>query len=223
MEKEFTTFNGYRDIRILNEQEEIAVELEGEAGLDSQDNIPVTVKKEDSTENETDVKKTLKLIKPNTLPDDVIDLLNERIGDEYKAYFFYRNAANWCKGVNYNKASDFFEKEAENELVHSKGLQDYLSKWNTYPTIPSAPTTQDFESLVDIINKAYEIEYTLLMKYSNDITQLMAKHPATFNFLQDYVDIQNDEVSEYSDLLNALELVNLDNKLDVLYFEKNYF
>jgi hypothetical protein len=37
------------------------------------------------------------------------------------------------------------------------------------------------------------------------------------------VDIQNDEVSEYSDLLNALQLVNPDNKFELLYFENTYF
>jgi ferritin len=48
-------------------------------------------------------------------------------------------------------------------------------------------------------------------------------HPATFNFIQKYVDIQNDEVSEYSDFLNALVLIDTNNKLDVLYFEQTYF
>jgi hypothetical protein len=37
------------------------------------------------------------------------------------------------------------------------------------------------------------------------------------------VDFQNQEVAEYSDLLNALELIDINNKLDVLFFEKNYF
>ena len=48
-------------------------------------------------------------------------------------------------------------------------------------------------------------------------------HPPTHNFIQKYVDVQNEAVGEYSDLLNALCLINPDNKLDLLYFEQTYF
>jgi len=32
-----------------------------------------------------------------------------------------------------------------------------------------------------------------------------------------------ESVIEYSDLLNATELVNIDNKFEVLYYEQTYF
>ncbi len=162
-------------------------------------------------------------VTPKTLPADVITFLNERIGDEYTAHYFYRNAANWCKNLNYKKAAAFFEAEANSELEHAKGLQDYLTQWNLFPEIPAAPTASDFASLVDIVNKAYEMEYGLFTKYSRDMGMVLGIHPATFNFIQGYVDIQNDAVSEYSDLLNALNLINPDNKFEVLYFEQTYF
>jgi ferritin len=162
--------------------------------------------------------------KPNTLPGDVEKLLNDRLGDEYTAYYFYRNAANWCKNANYKKAAAFFEAEAAGELGHAQGIQDYLTSWNLLPAIPSVATQVQFNSLVDIINKAYELEYALLQKYSEDQVKLDdSGQSATFNFIQKYVDIQVGEVTEYSDYLNALELVNVDNRLDVLYFENQYF
>ena len=160
---------------------------------------------------------------PKKLDKDIVEILDARIGDEYGAHYFYRNAANWCKNVNYNKAAAYFENEANSELEHAKGLQDYLVQWNLLPAIPQAPTRQDFDNLIDIIRKAYEMEYNLLQKYSGDQKTFLNQHPATFNFIQKYVDIQNESVAEYSDLLNAIELINIDNKLDVLFFEKNYF
>ena len=81
----------------------------------------------------------------------------------------------------------------------------------------------DFVGLVDIIEKAYNLEYDLFEKYSGDQKSFFNEHPATFNFIQKYVDIQNQSVGEYSDLLNAIQLINPENKLDVLFFEKNYF
>jgi ferritin len=162
-------------------------------------------------------------ITPNSLTENIINMFNERLGDEYTAYYFYRNAANWCKNVNFKKAAGFFESEASGELEHALGIQDYLTQWNIIPTIPQAPTTQSFQSLVDIINKAYNLEYNLLLKYSENQQSLASEHPATFNFIQKYVDIQNGEVSEYSDLLNAAILVDTNDKFQTLYFEQTYF
>lgn len=113
--------------------------------------------------------------------------------------------------------------KANGELEHSKGLQDYLTQWNVIPTIPQAQTTFNFSGLIDIINQAYQMEYSLLEKYSKNQQELLTTHPATFNFIQKYVDIQNGEVSEYADLLNGAVLVNYEDKFQVLYFEQTYF
>ena len=51
------------------------------------------------------------------LSQEAVTELTDRLKDEYTAHYFYRNAANWCKGVNYKKAAEFFNSEAEAELV----------------------------------------------------------------------------------------------------------
>ena len=48
-------------------------------------------------------------------------------------------------------------------------------------------------------------------------------NPAHFNFVQKFVDIQNHSVGVFSDLLNALNLIDYNNKLDLLMFESKYF
>jgi ferritin len=55
------------------------------------------------------------------------------------------------------------------------------------------------------------------------LVEAFHQHPATFNFLQKYVTMQNESVAEFSDLLNALELIDINNRLDVLFFETKYF
>ena len=163
------------------------------------------------------------IIKPNVLPEVIEEMINDRIGDEYDAHYFYRNAANWCKNMNYKKAASFFEDEANSELEHAKGLQDYLTQWNLLPVIPPVKTTKTFNSLVEIVESAYEMEYDLFAKYSEGQKYCLDVHPATFNFIQKYVDIQNSAIAEYSDLLNAIMLVNHQSKFEVLYFEQTYF
>lgn len=160
---------------------------------------------------------------PETLPAEVIAVFDARLADEYSAYYFYRNAANWCKNMNYKKAAAFFEAETITELEHAAGLQNYLIQFNLMPEIPTVPTNVNFASLIDIINAAYELEYDLYLKYSADQNALDKVHASSFNFIQKYTKFQTKSIAEYSDLLNALQLISVENKFDVLYFEQTYF
>jgi len=160
---------------------------------------------------------------PKTLADASVKILTDRLGDEYTAHYFYRNATNWCAGIGYLKAAAFFAQEAENELDHAKGLQKYLVDWNVMPLLPSIKPNVTFSDLIDIINKAYVLEYALFESYNRDSKQLFDTDLTTFDFLTTYRTGQTESVIEYSDLLNAAELVNTDNKFEILYFEQTYF
>jgi ferritin len=163
------------------------------------------------------------ITKPKTLPADIVTEIEKRIAGEYNAHYTYRNAANWCKNMNYKKAAAFFEAEAAYELEHANMLMDYLTQWNIIPKMMPVDPNIQFKSLVGIVDVAYDVEYNLLLNYSAMQSALSDAHPATFNFIQKFVDIQNESVAEYSDLLNALELVNINNKFEILYFEQTYF
>ena len=169
------------------------------------------------TNNNPDVKIPVKL------KDSVVKELTDRIADEYTAHFYYVNAANWCAGVGYMKAAKFFEAEAAAELEHAKKVQDYLVGWNIYPTIKPVTTTAKFDSILDCINGAYELEYNLFEAYNSSSKIAFEDHLSTFDFLKDLRDIQTESVAEFSDLLNALQLIDVTNRLDVLHFEDYYF
>jgi ferritin len=162
-------------------------------------------------------------ITPKTLDASIVSALEARLKDEYTAHLIYKNAANWCKNVGYVKAGAFFEAEAADELTHAQKLQDYMIQWNVLPQIPVATVPNTMKSLVDCINGAYTFEYNLLQSYSQIQLEVEGMHPATFNFIQEFVDIQNHSVGVFSDLLNAIVLVDYNNKLDLLMFEDKYF
>ena len=163
------------------------------------------------------------IITPHQLLPEIVGLLTDRIGDEYKAHYFYKNAANWCREKAYFKAATFFEAEAANELVHADLVQKYLVDWNVMPFIPPVKMIPSFTSLIDIVNKAYELEYDLFAAYNVNSTQVFPICLATFDFLQELRIGQRQSVAEYSDLLNAAQLVNVSNNFEVLYFENQYF
>lgn len=163
------------------------------------------------------------IVKPHTLSGQVVELLTERLGDEYTAHYFYRNASNWCEEKGYLKAAAFFAQEAANELEHAQKVQKYLVDWNIVPTIPAVSMQPTFTSLIDIVNKAYQLEYTLFLEYNANSAEIFPGDMATFDFLQELRIGQTESVAEYATLLNGAELVNIDNKLDVLYYENQYF
>lgn len=169
------------------------------------------------------VTKQSNVLKPKTLPAEIVSKLNNRIADEYTAHYFYRGATNWCQGVNYPNAAAFFAKEAAAELEHAEKLQKYLVDWNCNPILPAVKFSGEFDSLIDVVNKAYAIEFDLGEKYNTDSADIFSTHLPTFDFLQTFREIQTESIAEYSDLLNAAQLIDVSNKLDLLHYEERYF
>lgn len=157
------------------------------------------------------------------LDSKTIQILTDRIKDEYIAHYYYRAAANWCQDMNNKKAAEFFKNEADDELTHAKGIQEYMVDFNIIPEIPQAPTSHSFDSLVDIIYGAYKIELALMKEYNKNSQELFTSDITTFDFLKDYREFQKGAVVEYNDLINAIDLVDKTDKFQVLYFEQTYF
>jgi ferritin len=160
---------------------------------------------------------------PKTLNEDTVAHLNSALADEYAAHYFYRNAANWCQGVAYTKAAAFFEAEAAAELEHAQKIQKYIVDWNATPTLPAIKFNGQFNGLIDVVNKAYTIEYSLGDKYNEMSAKLFTQHLPTFDFLTEFRTIQVESIAEYSDLLNAAQLIDVNSKLDLLHYEERYF
>jgi len=223
-------FNKYRKTKkVLNEQEDLDLTGEMDFGDNPEPHKNHTEHSEHDSHEEKHPKEENQAlsfespISPYTLPTEVIQRLTERIGSEYKAHYFYREATDFCKDAGYFKAAEFFEKESMDELSHAKMVRDYLVDWNITPTVPKQETAFGFTGLVDIVNKAYQIEYELFKAYMADSHAIFPMCLATFDFLKQLRDLQTKSVAEYSDLLNAAKLINPQDKLSVLIYEKEYF
>lgn len=165
------------------------------------------------------------MLKPNSLPQNIVDLLLARLSDEYTAFYFYRTASNWCQGKGYTKAAEFFKNESTDELSHAKGIEDFLTDWNVTVELPNIESSNlwDFINIVDIIEQAYNLEFNLYTAYNEISTDIFTSGDlATFDFVGKYRDIQRVSVAEYSDKLNLLEDVELD-KMNILLLEKRLF
>jgi ferritin len=177
----------------------------------------IFVEQEESKEKSTGEPKLYKL------SDNVVSFLNARIKDEYYAHFLYRAAANWCHDMNYKKAAAFFDADANKELEHAQAIQKYMTDFNILPTFSKPEPNHKFDNLVDIIYKAYEFELYLMKAYNKDSASVLTEDLTTFDFLQQFREIQKESVVEFNDLINAANLVNKNNKFEILYFENTYF
>ena len=161
---------------------------------------------------------------PEKLSSDIANLLNQRINDEYEAHYFYRQVTNYCENVGYLKAAAYFKGEAEDELKHAEGLQKYLTDWNVQPSLAPIAIPEKVKGLVDLLEKAYQMEYNLYEAYEEISMDIFNKKDlCTFDFLQQYRTIQRLAVAEYSTFLNQLETIDKENKNWVWEFEKRAF
>jgi ferritin len=221
-------FIDYRENRkVLNEQEDLDLTLDMDSEMEENPE-PQHVEPHNNVTEEHPIDKGQGVsfetpIDPNTLPEEVVQRLTERIGSEYKAHYFYREATDFCKDAGYSKAAAYFEKESMDELAHAKMVRDYLIDWNVIPSIPKQETVFGFTGLVDIVNKAYVLEYDLFNAYMSDSRAIFPICLATFDFLKQLRDIQTNSVAEYSDLLSGAKLINPEDKLSILIYEKEYF
>jgi len=163
-------------------------------------------------------------MKPEALPKLIVDLLLPRLSDEFKAYYFYRAASNWCKNVGYMKAGSYFHNESDDELQHAKKIEDFLVDWNVSPDLPHIMKPQiTFKSLMEVIEKAYELEFNLYEAYEETSVKILKTGDiCAFDFLQPLRAIQTKSVAEYSDMLNILDGVSC-SKFEMLQLEETLF
>lgn len=162
-------------------------------------------------------------MKPYKLSPEISEMLSVKINDEYSAHYFYAQVANYCENVGYLKAAEYFKKESAEELEHSQKLQKYLTDWNVQPDLKPIKSPEQVNGLVDIIEKAYKMEYALYSEYEEISAKIFKDDICTFDFLQEFRTIQRLAVAGYSTLLNMLDLIDKTDKNWVYQFEKKAF
>lgn len=162
--------------------------------------------------------------KPDQLPEKVVAQLLPRLKDEMDAFYFYRSAYNWCQNGGFRYAAKFFNEESADELKHARMIEKFLTDWNVMPVLPALTLPEkDFAGLIDIIEKAYEIEYDLYESYEKTAEFMLKEDICTFKLTQDLLAIQQKSIAQYSDFLNQAAVVNVSNGLDLYILEKRLF
>ena len=160
---------------------------------------------------------------PKKLNARIVTLITARLVDEYHAFHQYQAASNWCRGAGYAKAGEFFLKESDDELVHARKIQSFLTDWNITVSLPNVAQPQiEFKSLVEVIEVGYAAELALYDAYNEICGTIEELDSAVYQFLTQFLTIQTESVAQYSDMLNLLQSVE-PTKINLLLLEKKLF
>ena len=152
-----------------------------------------------------------------------VEIVMPLITSEYDAFYHYRALSNYCQGRGYEIAAKYFMKEADDELVHAKALEQFLVNWNVTVALPVIEMPKyEFKSLVEGIEVSYDMEYSLYGSYNKSVMDSMSVDVSLFTMLQKRADVQYEAVVEYSDKLNMLKDVDT-SKTNLLILEKKLF
>lgn len=157
------------------------------------------------------------------LPEKVVKTLTVRLADEQSAFYFYIQASAWCRLNGYECASKYFTVESHGEEYHFKQIVQFLTDWNEkvmFPDIKGAIKT--FKDLPDIISQQYQMECALLKQYESDAADIFPASQVGYQFLQDYVRMQNQSVIEVSEVVNKLKGY-LETDPGLMLFDRDVF
>lgn len=161
---------------------------------------------------------------PKKLPSEIVNMLNERINDEYGHHYFYRQVANYCENVGFMEAAKYFHAESHEEVEHAEMLQKYLTDWNIQPSLAPIEPPVKVTNLVSALETAYQKEYELYENYKEISGEILKMgNYNTYDFLQKFRAIQTEAVATYSTFLNQLETIDRTDKNWVYMFEKKAF
>jgi ferritin len=162
-------------------------------------------------------------MEPKKINEKSVSIVMPLIQSEYDAFYHYRSLSNWCKGVGFELAAEFFMKEAEDELTHAKALESFLVDWNITVSLPTLESPKsEYKDLVDGIDTSYDMEYNLYNDYNKAVMQAMNTDVSLFIILQERAKVQYQAVVEYSDKMNMLQDVDT-SKTNLLILENKLF
>lgn len=135
--------------------------------------------------------------------------LQQAIHEELYASNLYKHIANQCQRIGLFGAAKHFLNESKDETEHYQAIAEYLNDRGSVAEIPSIEAIDEtVTSLQDAIEVAYQTEVDLGANYEK---WYRSADPTTQRFLLKYLEIQQESIGEYGDLLSRLKLAGDDN------------
>jgi ferritin len=147
--------------------------------------------------------------------------LNKQIKLEAAASFSYLAKASWCESKGLNGCAKFFFAHAEEERQHMLKVFTYLNDIGGRSIVPAIDEPkQDFKDVKELVEHSLKEEQEVTSAV-HELSELSNKEKAygTYNFVQFYVDEQNEEEILFTNILEKIELIGLEG-MGTYYIDK---
>jgi len=139
--------------------------------------------------------------------------------EEKKAEYFYSHAMSLSNELGLTNTALYFQDEAKQELKHHTKLLRFASDWNVCPTLGKIPPAYEEEGeeedeaksieFQELFEDAYKMEYALLEKYQKEAVAAFNRGELyVYQKFMEFVEIQQESVVEYNNLINQLAMIN---------------
>jgi ferritin len=140
--------------------------------------------------------------------DDLVAPINDQITSEAYASQLYLQMSMWAEGKGLPGASKFFRGHVAEEMDHRNRLVDYLVECDAPVHLQAIPApTADFDSLVSIINAAYDHEKMVTEQIDALASLALDRRDFnTFNMLQWFIAEQREELVLFRGIVDYMKL-----------------
>ena len=141
------------------------------------------------------------------ISDKIITLLNYRIEQEEQSSRLYKSMSNWLNYNGFTGAAKLWEKYSNEELTHAQWSYDYLLDLDIKPITPELPKPkQDFNGLIDIIQKSYDHELEITTQCQQLAKACVEENDfMTLVIAQKYLKEQTEEIAKTVYWLDRIE------------------
>lgn len=150
--------------------------------------------------------------RPSRLKEPIKKFLQTLIKAELIASQLYRSMAAWCEFVGYDGAATFYYNQYKEEREHMDKVYKYLLDRDCMPITPPCPPSPDnYDSVLDVVQRAYEHEVMVTETY-NELAQLCHKEGdfVTLQFANDFLSEQIEEEASQMRFLDRIEAMTND-------------
>lgn len=137
------------------------------------------------------------------------EALNKQINAELGAYYTYLSMSAWFEYTDLRGFSAWMRNHASEEMTHAMKILDYVNERNgRVLLLPLAQPKTEWESPLDVFQDALQHEQHVT-HLINDLVLMSTREndPATFSFLQWFVDEQVEEEALVDAAVQDLKLV----------------
>lgn len=154
---------------------------------------------------------------------NILEAINEQVNFELESAYIYKSMEAWMNGHDMPGFEHFMNMQVQEEVFHAEKMKSFLQEVDFQVKYrPLDPGTGEYESILDVFEKALDHEKLVSSKINALYDQAVAENERrALNMLQWFIDEQVEEEATFSTLVRQLEragdnwgaLLMLDNQM----------